>query len=394
MKETHNKQKILEAGEKIISEKGVSSATISDIARRADVANSLIYQYFKNKESLLFSIAGERNKEFLTQLEEHLQGISDESSKLRKLLWFYLRFHDIHKDYSRVLILECLSSERFYKSPSYQHLRLYGSHIYHVLEQGIEHGVFRPDLDIRLLRYVIIGTLGCELISSIAVGETEETVNDLDDIMTLINAMISPHPQKNAPEQSTPEKILIAAEKIFAQQGYAKSRISQIAKEAGVSEPTVYDYFANKEELLLAIPEKRFENYLRGLPEIFEQKTPLRKLRRFINYFFSLFATEQDFLKTFLLQIQLHRRFYGSKAFEKFKNYFRVIESIVEEGKADGSFRQDVNPRVFRNMLIGTFNNLELGWFIFEHGKKIDKMQKIKEIADLFCRAVTVREDH
>ncbi len=392
MKESHNKQKILEAGEEIISRKGINSATISDIAKQANVANSLIYQYFKNKEDLLFSIAGERNKEFLTQLEEHLQGLSDEASKLRKLLWFYLRFHDIHKDYSRVLILECLSSERFYKSPSYQHLRLYGSHLYHIIEQGIEHGVFRRDIDIRLLRYVIIGTLGCELISSIAVGEIEDTVNDLDDIMTLVNAMISPYPKESEPERSTREKILMAAEKVFAQTGYTKSRISKIAKEAGISEPTVYDHFSNKEELLLAIPEKRFENYLKGLPEIFEQKTPLRKLRRFINYFFSLFSTEQDFLKIFLLQIQLHRRFYGSKAFEKFENYFRVIEGIVEEGKADGSFRPDVNPRIFRNMLIGTFNNLELGWFIFEHGTKIDKMQKIKEIADLFSRAVTAKQ--
>ena len=47
-----------------------------------------------------------------------------------------------------------------------------------------------------------------------------------------------------------------------------------------------------------------------------------------------------------------------------------------------------MNPRVFRNMFIGTFNNLALLWFVINRDRNIDKMQKIDEIASMFCMAV------
>jgi TetR/AcrR family transcriptional regulator, fatty acid metabolism regulator protein len=115
------------------------------------------------------------------------------------------------------------------------------------------------------------------------------------------------------------DRILLAAEKVFAEKGFTKARISEIAKLAQVAEGTVYDYFQNKEDLLLSIPTKRFERYLKELPETFEIKNPVRKLRRFIKYHFLLFLTERDFLKVFLLQVLLNKRFYHSEAFDSLK---------------------------------------------------------------------------
>jgi TetR/AcrR family fatty acid metabolism transcriptional regulator len=46
-----NKRKILEAAETLVFEKGIADTTITAVAQRASVADSLVYQYFKNKES-------------------------------------------------------------------------------------------------------------------------------------------------------------------------------------------------------------------------------------------------------------------------------------------------------------------------------------------------------
>ena len=50
-------------------------------------------------------------------------------------------------------------------------------------------------------------------------------------------------------------QILMGAAQVFAEKGYHKATTKQIAKAAGVSEGTIYNYFGNKRELLLAMVE-------------------------------------------------------------------------------------------------------------------------------------------
>jgi TetR/AcrR family fatty acid metabolism transcriptional regulator len=390
IKTEDKKARILAAAEEIMSQKGLADSTISEIAYKAGVADSVIYQYFKGKEELLFSIPAERMKEVLDLLDEQLQGIRDPESRLRKMIWFHLRYNDTHPGYSRILLLECRSSTAFYKTPAYQLIREYAKVLSSILKSGVEDGSFRPDLDIRLMRDIVLGTLDWETISCLASGEIEESVPDLEDIMVLVHAMIAPRQES---EINKADRILSAAEKVFAAKGFPKATISEIAKSARVAEGTVYEYFANKEDLLLSIPVKRFGRYLDELPETFHIRNPLRKLRRFIRYHFSLFLTEREFLKVFLLQIQLNKRFYGSKAFETFRNYFRAVEEIIEEGKIKGSFHSEASPRIFRNMFLGTFSHLALRWIILGKGTETDKMQELNQVTDLLSMAVRTRGD-
>jgi len=350
---------VLSAAEEVMSEKGLVESTISEIGRKAGVADSVIYQYFRGKEDLLFSIPGEKMKEVLTLLDEQLQGIPDAGSRLSKMAWFHLWYNDMHPGYARILLLECRSSPAFYNSTAYQLVRKYTRVLLDILKQGVESGLFRPDLEIRLMRDIIMGTLNEQTISCLAIQEIKESVSDLEDIISLINAMIT---RREENEVSKSDRILTAAEGVFAKKGFSKATVSEIANMAQVAEGTVYEYFENKEDLLLSIPAKRFEEYLNDLAGVFEIRNPEKKLKRFIQYHFSLFLVDREFLKVFLLQIQLDKRFYGTKAFKNFQAYIRIIEEIIEDGKSQGSFRSDVNARVFRNMFLGTFSHLALRW--------------------------------
>jgi AcrR family transcriptional regulator len=49
------KWRILSAGEEVMSEEGLARSSISEIASKAGVADSVIYQYFKGKQDLLVS---------------------------------------------------------------------------------------------------------------------------------------------------------------------------------------------------------------------------------------------------------------------------------------------------------------------------------------------------
>ena len=70
-------RKILVAAEDLISRKGFHETTISEIAAKAGVADSVIYHHFKSKQDLVFSIAGNHMRDILARLQEHLEGILD-----------------------------------------------------------------------------------------------------------------------------------------------------------------------------------------------------------------------------------------------------------------------------------------------------------------------------
>jgi AcrR family transcriptional regulator len=48
--------RILEAAARVFAEKGYRHATIRDVAQAADVADGTIYNYFENKEALLYAL--------------------------------------------------------------------------------------------------------------------------------------------------------------------------------------------------------------------------------------------------------------------------------------------------------------------------------------------------
>ncbi|MEN6638003.1 MAG: helix-turn-helix domain-containing protein, partial [Smithella sp.] len=54
--------------------------------------------------------------------------------------------------------------------------------------------------------------------------------------------------------KSRKDRIMDAALRIFAEKNFQEATISEISKEAGVSEATIYEYFGTKEDLLFAIP--------------------------------------------------------------------------------------------------------------------------------------------
>ena len=385
---SETKWRILCAAEEVMSEKGLAGSSISEIAREAGVTDSVIYQHFKGKQDLLFSIPGQRMEEVLTLLEEQLTGIQDARSRLGKLIWFHLRYNDTHRGYARLLLLECRSSKAFYSSRAYKLVQKYAGILTSILELGVEEGRFRADVDIRLMRDVILGTLDMETIGSLASGEIERSEDDFQSLMSLVDSMIVQTAPSGQHRVSRMDDIINAAEKVFAEKDFNKATIAQIAKLAGVADATIYEYFNSKEEILLSIGTKRFDRLLSDVADAFEIKGPVRKLRRLIKYHFSSFLSERQFLKVFLLQLQLNARFYGSEAYRKFRTYFQFIEDVIDEGKEAGVFGADVHPQVFRNMFLGAFSHMALRWLILDESTDTDRMEEINQVTDLLTSAV------
>jgi TetR/AcrR family fatty acid metabolism transcriptional regulator len=155
----NRKEDIMRAAIQVFSEKDFNRASISEIAEKADVAEGTIYQHFKSKEDLFFTIPIEKTNEFRSQVELHLEGITGALNKIRKFVWFFLYFFKSNPEYGRILMLELRVSRCFVGTDTYGILKQSVGPIMDVILEGQNGGAIRNDADPYMLRHLVLGTL-------------------------------------------------------------------------------------------------------------------------------------------------------------------------------------------------------------------------------------------
>jgi len=395
--ENIKRQLIINAAREIIAEKGLKESKISDIAQKAGVVDSIIYYYFKNKEDMLFYCLDDLMKKSIDDLTFQLQGIVDPFSQIGKMVWYHLYLNDFSRGDALILkklLLQCRSNKDFYKHDAYLSLKEYTGRLMMILKDGVQKGVFRNDLNLIIIRDMIFGLLDEESLNCLAYQEVRKTTPDFDSIMSLITAMIIATPPASGKEEKNnkAQQILSTAKTVFAEKGYSKTTMIEVASAAGVAEGTIYEYFKNKEDLLFSIPQERFTKYRDWLLATFHSEDPVIRLRRMIWYHFGYFLSDRELLEIFLHDIKLNKEFYQSKAYTAYLQYIDLLNDILNEGKKQGVFRADVNNRVYRNLFMGTFSHLTMRWVAIEHSRFIDIMDEFKQAINLLCRAITTSE--
>jgi TetR/AcrR family fatty acid metabolism transcriptional regulator len=390
MAPSNKRQAILDVAVSVMSQKGKDS-TISEIAAGAGVADSVLYHYFKNKDDLLFHAAGEYLKSGINELKSHLTGIRDPASRLSKFIWFQLYFHDTNPQYTYFTIFECRSKKNFFQHAAFDYFRQWTRILRAILEDGQQEGLFSPDLNIFLVRDMILGLLDMENIQFFTGQHMEQAQEDLDAILDLLNPILT---TITPAIKNKPQRIFSAAERIFSQEGYDKATISEIAQAANVAEGTIYDYFKNKEDLLHSILQFRFRKHMDSLGDLFETKAPHKKLRRFIRYHFSIYINQPSFANILILNGIFNSRFYESTAYSDFVKYLDTIDAILDEGKAEGCIRPTINNRIFKNLLIGVFSHMALRWLFVGHASQLDKTSEINTVVNLLTEMVTAHPSH
>jgi TetR/AcrR family fatty acid metabolism transcriptional regulator len=377
---------IIRASTSVVAKNGFEGATLKEIAHEAGVTEPTIYLHFDGKESLLFSIAEDQMKRYLIFLNEHLQAISGAENKLSKLIWSHLRYSDTNRDFMSVVLFDCRNNRNFYKSDAYALVRKYSGILLSILDEGIREGVFRTDLNLALVRDIIFGLMDYEAIRFFVTREKPDAAQAHADIMKLLGRMLLSEYHSRREPAGKRELILRAAIEAFSEKGYAEATISEIASRADVANGTIYDYFENKEDLLLSISEEHFKADLEHLKQAFNGSNPRTKLTLFMQYYFQHYLNDLDYIVVFLTMIQFNRRFYQSRAYKSQFKYVIELEKMIKRILEDGGVR-DINIRVFRNMFLGAFTHMALRWYLARNDKHFDKLKEMKEVAGLLSDA-------
>ncbi|WLD92295.1 TetR/AcrR family transcriptional regulator [Alkalihalobacillus sp. AL-G] len=152
-------EKIIDAAVAVIAEHGYHQSQISKIAREAGVADGTIYLYFKNKEDLLISLFREKMGKFIDTTQDEIEHIQSVEEKLLKLIEMHFKQLSVDHELAIVTQLELRQTNRALRMKIGEVLKRYLELVDQIILDGMEQKVFVSDLDIRIVRQMIFGTI-------------------------------------------------------------------------------------------------------------------------------------------------------------------------------------------------------------------------------------------
>jgi len=187
-------------------------------------------------------------------------------------------------------------------------------------------------------------------------------------------------------------RILAAALKVFAANGFYQSKVSEIARQAEVADGTIYLYFQNKDDILISLFEEamgrvieEMEAALAGVAD------PVLKLETFARTHLGLVDSHRDVAEILQIEVRQSSKFMKEYRNERFLQYLDIIASILREGQAAGLFRLDADPDVAKRAFFGALDEMSRYWVLSSRrAYSIDFAAK--QISQYFLAGITLNQ--
>lgn len=184
---------------------------------------------------------------------------------------------------------------------------------------------------------------------------------------------------KDETSEKNRKQILIAAEECFAREGFHKTNIRQIAKEAGLSPGNLYRYFSSKEELVKAFVQYSFEDISDSLSYVTDQRNFMKGLKTWCKEYIKesadikIAALEMEIASEALHNKEIMEIIHieGNALLVKFSN-------ILQEAQDNEKLTMSLDSHLTANAIIGTLDHL-ISNCLFQKNYTIKKAQKDAE---------------
>lgn len=154
------------------------------------------------------------------------------------------------------------------------------------------------------------------------------------------------------------ELIREAAIQVFSEKGFHETRADEIAQAAGVAVGTIYNYFRNKEDVLLDIFATEFEQRRRFYEELRASDLPvMEQIRRILEEHFSRLNKRRA-----LMQVLLRERFEPGKGLRSkltglYREMIGYVEELLHQGIEEGWLRS-CSPKIIAHAIFGTVESV------------------------------------
>jgi TetR/AcrR family transcriptional regulator, fatty acid metabolism regulator protein len=183
------------------------------------------------------------------------------------------------------------------------------------------------------------------------------------------------------------QRILEAAVKVFAEQGFHQSTISQIAREAGVADGTIYLYFKNKDDILVQFfTYKTKQVFDKFREEVDKAENSFDKLRNLIRRHLQEFQNDRNMAVLYQAETHQNSRLVEEQIRDMSKLYLDIVSEIVEQGQEEGCIRKDIYVGLVKRFILGGVDEVINTWL--HSGGKYDLASMADPLVDLFIRGI------
>jgi TetR/AcrR family fatty acid metabolism transcriptional regulator len=184
------------------------------------------------------------------------------------------------------------------------------------------------------------------------------------------------------------QQIIDAAVRVFARAGYYNSRVSDIAREAGIASGTIYLYFKTKDEILVTLFREKMAEWVAHVrKEIAGVTDPIAKIRRLVALHFTVLEANPALAEVVQVELRQGHKFFRGASAHEISAYFDLIGSVLDEGVATGQLRNDLPVKVATKVLFGAMDQVATSWVL---GKRTYRLGDAAEaVAAIFIKGVS-----
>ncbi len=185
------------------------------------------------------------------------------------------------------------------------------------------------------------------------------------------------------------DRILATAERLFFEQGYAKTTMAQIVSELGVTKPFVYYYFRSKQEIFETLSWRPTQECLTAMDFAGEDHRPAhekikdgieRLIRSTISHYPSAFFGYRE--------PQVYSAAYLRKQNKLAKHFYDQLCLLLEQGKKDGML--DFNETRITALAACSLPGFMYTWY--RPDGRLDQEQMVQELSQLSWRILGLRD--
>ena len=186
-----------------------------------------------------------------------------------------------------------------------------------------------------------------------------------------------------------PQQIIEAAVRVFARKGYYNSRVSDIAREAGIAAGTIYLYFKTMDDILVTLFRDKMADFVDTVRKaIAVEPDAASKVRRLVSLHFRILEDNPDLAEVVQVELRQGQKFFRGASSQEIGAYFALIGSVLEEGVAEGRFRSGLPVKVATKMLFGAMDQVATSWVLGRRGYQL--VDTAGAVAEIFLQGVAV----
>lgn len=182
------------------------------------------------------------------------------------------------------------------------------------------------------------------------------------------------------------QEILRAALRVFARDGISRSRIGDIASEAGMPVSTIYEYYSSKEEIAYTVPTANFAQFFLEYAEaVADKKTARERLRLYLWLAADFARRNPEWARVLYLEIWPSVLVTESSLRHGFDDYVHIVLYLIRQGEIDGEWPAGPNPYETAAILNGSVNQIIITSLLYRRPRNLSTAA-----ASIVDRAMTV----